>query len=92
MAEHGLRWPIACDTMAAEFATSFGAWPTRFYVLRRDTLAFKIQPQPGGVFDVAELGAWVEAFAQHRWCFRARARGLGRGGAAHMCLGYFCTR
>ena len=69
--------------MAAEFATSFGAWPTRFYVLRRDTLAFKIQPQPGGVFDVAELGAWVEAFAQRRLYTRTRtrARALGGGGA-----------
>eukprot|EP00040_Diaphanoeca_grandis_P027639 m.157785 g.157785 ORF g.157785 m.157785 type:complete len:99 (-) comp31066_c0_seq1:50-346(-) len=56
-------WPIVCDSMENTFHHQFGAWPTRFYVLQDDKLAFKIELDATRMFDTLELRQWVENYA-----------------------------
>ena len=55
-------WPVVCDGMENQFLTTFGAWPTRYYIVQDGVLKFKIQlsTEPGR-FDIRELRAWLEA-------------------------------
>lgn len=64
--EHEFRWPVVCDTMDDQFLTTFGAWPTRFFAVYEGKLAFKIQPNRDGRFDVAELADWIVEFVEAR--------------------------
>ena len=54
--------PVVCDGMENQFLATFGAWPTRYYIVQDGVLKFKIQlsTEPGR-FDVHELRTWLEA-------------------------------
>ena len=43
--DHGTQftWDVLADSMENTFHHSFGAWPTRYYILHKGKLAFKIE-------------------------------------------------
>lgn len=45
--ETGFTWPMLADGMDNSFHKTFGAWPTRYYVIHKGKLALKIEHKDG---------------------------------------------
>jgi len=53
--------PMVVDTMTNEFDVTFGAWPTRFFIIQNNTLVFKAQPNTSHTYDLQEVRHWLSA-------------------------------
>jgi len=58
--DQNFSWPLVCDSMENTFHKSFGAWPTRFYVLQDNKLVFKIELNSDRIYDLQHIRKWLE--------------------------------